>query len=105
MVGTHQFGTLGAGQTALGAVKCTGNHRGCEIGIRKCHTSEADECGQTFFDRACGNVRSKFAEEGVARADESDIREAAAAGVRIMAWDCAVTPETLGICRPVPVLL
>ena len=33
------------------------------------------------------------------------MREAAAAGVRMMAWDCAVTPETLIISRQVPVIL
>lgn len=33
------------------------------------------------------------------------LREAEAAGVQIRAWDCLVTPDTLVIDRPVPVLL
>ena len=33
------------------------------------------------------------------------LREAAAAGVRVCAWDCAVTPESLTLRAPVPVLL
>ena len=33
------------------------------------------------------------------------LREAAAAGVQIKAWDCLVTPDTLVIDQPVPVLL
>ena len=33
------------------------------------------------------------------------LREAAASGVRVMAWECAVTPERLSITRPVPVIL
>ena len=33
------------------------------------------------------------------------LREAAAAGVRVMAWECAVTPESLAITRSVPVIL
>ena len=33
------------------------------------------------------------------------LREAAAEGVRVCAWDCAVTPDTLAIQQPVPVLL
>lgn len=33
------------------------------------------------------------------------LREAAAAGVEVLAWECTVTPETLQICRPVPVIL
>ena len=33
------------------------------------------------------------------------LREAAAAGVRVCAWDCAVTPESLTLRREVPVLL
>jgi len=33
------------------------------------------------------------------------LREAAAAGVRVEAWDCAVTPDSLSIRRPVPVIL
>ena len=32
-------------------------------------------------------------------------REAAAAGVRVAAWDCDVTPDSLTIRRPVPVIL
>lgn len=33
------------------------------------------------------------------------LRKAAAAGVRVCAWDCAVTPESLTLRAPVPVLL
>ena len=33
------------------------------------------------------------------------MRKAAAAGVRMMAWDCIVTPDGLSIARQVPVLL
>ena len=33
------------------------------------------------------------------------LREAAATGVEVFAWECAVTPETLEICRPLPVVL
>ena len=33
------------------------------------------------------------------------LREAAERGVRVCAWDCAVTPESIAIRRPVPVIL
>lgn len=33
------------------------------------------------------------------------LREAAERGVRVCAWDCAVTPESIAIHRPVPVIL
>ena len=33
------------------------------------------------------------------------LREAAARGVEVRAWDCAVTPESLTLRREVPVLL
>ena len=42
---------------------------------------------------------------GLVGGDGGRMREAAAAGVRMMAWDCVVTPETLTISRQVPVIL
>ena len=33
------------------------------------------------------------------------LRHAAASGVRVEAWECAVTPESLRIVRPVKVVL
>lgn len=33
------------------------------------------------------------------------LREAAAAGVQILAMECRVTPDTMELCRPVPVVL
>ena len=33
------------------------------------------------------------------------LREAAERGVRVCAWDCAVTPESIAIRRQVPVIL
>ena len=44
--------------------------------------------------------RELYAQEG-----EAIGREAAAAGVRVCAYDCTVTPDSLAIRRQVPVLL
>ena len=58
-----------------------------------------------FFVIQMENMKSFRPNDETHPAFGTAMREAAAAGVRIMAWDCAVTPETLAICRPVPVLL
>ena len=58
-----------------------------------------------FFVIQMENMKSFRPNDETHPAFGTAVREAAAAGVRIIAWDCAVTPETLGICRPVPVLL
>ena len=51
------------------------------------------------------NIRSVRPNDETHPAFGDALREAAAAGVRVMAWDCAVMPDTLTISRPVPVIL
>ena len=58
-----------------------------------------------FFVIQMENIQTLRPNDETHPAFGAAMREAAAAGVRIMAWDCAVTPDTLTICRQVPVLL
>ena len=58
-----------------------------------------------FFVIQMENIHSLRPNEETHPEFGAAMREAAAAGVRIMAWDCTVTPETLTICRQVPVIL
>ena len=50
-------------------------------------------------------IRSVAPNDGTHPAFGAALREAAAAGVRVAAWDCDVTPDSLTIRRPVPVIL
>lgn len=50
-------------------------------------------------------IRSVAPNDGTHPAFGTALREAAAAGVRVAAWDCDVTPDSLAIRRPVPVIL
>ena len=50
-------------------------------------------------------VKSVAPNDGTHPAFGAALREAAAAGVRVCAYDCAVTPESLTLRREVPVLL
>ena len=50
-------------------------------------------------------IRSVTPNDGTHPAFGAALREAAAAGVRVAAWDCDVTPDSLTIRRPVPVIL
>lgn len=58
-----------------------------------------------FFVIQMENIQSLRPNDETHPAFGAAMREAAAAGVRMMAWDCQVTPDTLTICRQVPVLL
>ena len=58
------------------------------------------ELGVNFFDTAIG-YQSGTSEQYLGRA----LREAAAHGVRVLAYDCDVTPDSLKIRREVPVIL
>ena len=58
-----------------------------------------------FFVIQMENIQTLRPNDETHPAFGAAMREAAAAGVRMMAWDCAVTPDTLTICCRVPVLL
>ena len=51
------------------------------------------------------NIRTMAPNDETHPAFGAALREAAAHGVRVCAWDCAVTPDSLTIRREVPVLL
>ena len=51
------------------------------------------------------NMESVAPNDGTHPAFGAALREAAAAGVRVCAYDCAVTPESLELRREIPVLL
>jgi sugar fermentation stimulation protein A len=80
-----------------------------ERGIRHIRELQrAVECGldaTLCFVIQMENIRSVRPNDETHPAFGAALREAAAAGVRVMAWECAVTPDTLTICRPVPVIL
>jgi len=58
-----------------------------------------------FFVIQMENMHSVAPNDVTHPAFGAALREAAAAGVHVCAWDCAVTPDSLSICRQVPVLL
>ena len=58
-----------------------------------------------FFVIQMENIRDLRPNDETHPAFGDALREAAAAGVRVMAWECAVTPDSLEICREVPVIL
>ena len=58
-----------------------------------------------FFVVQMEGVRSVAPNDRTHPAFGAALRQAVAAGVRVEAWDCAVTPDSLSIRRPVPVLL
>jgi sugar fermentation stimulation protein A len=58
-----------------------------------------------FFVVQMEGMVSVSPNDGTHPAFGAALREAAAAGVRVEAWDCAVTPGSIAIRRPVPVRL
>lgn len=58
-----------------------------------------------FFVVQMAGIQSVSPNDGTHPAFGAALREAAAAGVQVLAYDCAVTPDSLTIDRPVPVLL
>ena len=58
-----------------------------------------------FFVVQMKDVRSVAPNDDTHPAFGEALREAAAAGVHVCAWDCDVTPESLAIRREVPVIL
>lgn len=58
-----------------------------------------------FFVVQIENIDSVAPNDGTHPAFGDALREAAASGVNVCAYDCAVTPDSLLIRRPVPVIL
>ena len=58
-----------------------------------------------FFVIQMEGVRSLSPNDDTHPAFGAALREAAAAGVRVLACDCRVTPESLTLRSPVPVIL
>ncbi|MBE6960841.1 MAG: DNA/RNA nuclease SfsA [Ruminococcaceae bacterium] len=58
-----------------------------------------------FFVIQMENIQSLRPNDETHPAFGAAMREAAAAGVRMMAWDCTTAPDMLTICRQVPVVL
>ena len=58
-----------------------------------------------FFVVQMENVRSVAPNDETHPAFGAALREAVSRGVRVCAWDCAVTPESIAIRSPVPVRL
>lgn len=58
-----------------------------------------------FFVVQIENILSVAPNDGTHPAFGAALREAAASGVNVCAYDCAVTPDSLMIRRPVPVIL
>ncbi len=58
-----------------------------------------------FFVVQMEGIRSVAPNDETHPAFGAALREAAERGVRVCAWDCAVTPESIAIRRPVPVIL
>ena len=67
--------------------------------------AEAGLGAALFFVVQMEGMKSVAPNEETHPAFGAALREAAAAGVRVCAWDCAVTPESLTLRREVPVLL
>lgn len=74
--------------------------------IRELRRAAESGLGATlFFVVQMEGVRSVSPNDDTHPAFGAALREAAAHGVQVCAWDCAVTPESIAIRRPVPVLL
>jgi sugar fermentation stimulation protein A len=58
-----------------------------------------------FFVVQMENIHSVAPNDDTHPAFGETLREAAAHGVQVLAYDCAVTPDSLAIRRPVPVIL
>lgn len=58
-----------------------------------------------FFVVQMSGIRSVAPNDATHPAFGAALRQAAAVGVQVMAYDCAVTPDSLAIRRPVPVIL
>ncbi len=58
-----------------------------------------------FFVVQMSEIRSVAPNDATHPAFGTALRQAAAAGVRVMAYECDVTPDSLSIRRPVPVIL
>ena len=58
-----------------------------------------------FFVVQLKDVNSVAPNDATHPAFGQALREAAAHGVRVLAYDCDVTPDSLTICREVPVIL
>ena len=67
--------------------------------------AEAGLGAALFFVVQMENMESVAPNDGTHPAFGAALREAAAAGVRVCAYDCAVTPESLELRREIPVLL
>ena len=67
--------------------------------------AEAGLGAALFFVVQMENMKSVAPNDETHPAFGAALREAAAHGVRVCAWDCAVTPDSLTIRREVPVLL
>ena len=58
-----------------------------------------------FFVVQMADVESVAPNDRTHPAFGEALRQAARAGVQVLAWDCDVTPESIRIRRPVPVIL
>ena len=67
--------------------------------------AEAGLGAALFFVVQMESMKSVAPNDGTHPAFGAALREAAAAGVRVCAYDCAVTPESLELRREIPVLL
>ena len=80
-----------------------------ERGVKHIHelqrAAEAGLGAALFFVVQMEGMKSVAPNDETHPAFGAALREAAARGVRVCAWDCAVTPESLAIRREVPVLL
>ena len=74
--------------------------------IRELQRAVEDGCAATlFFVVQMGNVHAVMPNDVTHPAFGAALREAAAAGVRVCAYDCTVAPDCLEIRKPVPVKL
>ena len=65
-----------------------------------------DGCAATlFFVVQMADVESVAPNDDTHPAFGAALRQAARAGVQVLAYDCTVTPASLAIRRPVPVIL
>lgn len=80
-----------------------------ERGVKHIHelrgAVEAGLDAMLFFVVQMEGVRGVRPNDATHPAFGQALREAAAAGVRVLAYDCAVTPDSLTMGRPVPVIL
>lgn len=80
-----------------------------ERGIKHIHElRKAVESGldaTLFFVVQMNNIHSVSPNDATHPAFGTALRQAAAAGVRVLAYDCDVTPDSLAIGQPVPVIL